>query len=418
MKMSNTQLKVKELQRAGVIPDCQRKEVLKLAYDPISRNAKYSKNNILTNSEHRQLRQDIDRKDKDAYEQLHARDDVDWDFKYGRISGKRGLRTLPMIPEEDAEKYLESFPDLAEKLFEKLNSVPEERYISEITFNCLAQVHQTEHINLEPRISALKAELKETDANLRYVKQTFQNCLTSTKEIAQSNNSSYTHHNILLLKNSLQSISNDFELFSSILSDRSHRLGMLETQKQIHKMLNVMILHVRITRSNYDHLRLKYDTLKSNLERARQILHDNDIVLDPEQNKGQQSDDEEESELDVASLIAEGATAFSRLCRSLVHRNTKVKRIKSSFSESVKKRQVNCLASLYDKLRRDFYWPWSRELTVQRLTQGLSVLLMITAMFVYLWLFFPSLSVFDGNGCSNRFFFRDIGNLIHNCKKS
>lgn len=172
----------------GRIPESKMGTMMKLAYDTAARSS-HSDGKCLRKSEWRQLRHDTDLNSKEIYKKAYAQEEGNEDggtsTSLEQVGGVNSSSQYAFSQDEEAELYLELMPNLANKLFDALDVLkdkresPSEQDLQDLerNFNHMSEVFQTEHTNLEQRISALSKDFNDSQDNLKHIAGSLKSCL-------------------------------------------------------------------------------------------------------------------------------------------------------------------------------------------------------------------------------------------------
>ncbi|ODM96431.1 Protein MRVI1 [Orchesella cincta] len=427
---SPSQSEPSDYRRMGVIPQSELPTMLQNAYDPVGRATNpYAK--FLSNEEWQQLRRDQDLNDEEAYRKQFAQEEGnEEDGGAGGVEGAPQKSASAFALDEEAEKYLELLPKLVEELFQTFDVMRDKKQAPtkedlenlERKFNHMAEVFQTDHTNLEQRITALSKDYKESQVKLKEFSQSLKSSISRLKEISKSNGT--VPDDLLEVIKTLNSTSEEFEMYSDTMRRISRRMGMMDVQNRLHKMLDVMILYVHIIRTNYDNLQTDYIKAKKLLE-ENNVAFSGNRALGPLQNNNNNDEkclwDEEELENSHSDRCDDGDSEPEKILQHLLGPKKSSAGLNRKERPILKEKRssdsllVRWMAEGYEVLRRELFWPWNLEQTIKGLKQGFSVILMILGLFVFLRGFLPSVSAIDDGCMTNPSFFKSIGEYFSYC---
>ncbi|XP_021953828.1 uncharacterized protein LOC110850655 isoform X2 [Folsomia candida] len=372
------------------------------AFDPVRRCSE-SAARILTGQEWRTLRLDLDKKAQDNYRKGNEEEGNDFEGGLAVESGSQRPSNAPDL-EEEAEECLEKFPGLVEKLFEDLDVIkrtqknPAEFDLEIIStrFNHLAHTFKVEHSNL--------AQRKEINANNHdHATTKMEDIVESLSEIVQKFDDITRKTNVpedlskLIL--SFKNIPGDLDIYTHELSKTSRRVGMMDVQVRLYKMIEVMVLYVHI-------LRNMCAEKDKDIQSARKLLDKNSIIYSVSKpvtarnnengnnNNGKLCNGNHESEFDPDSP--------DRPTQLLQHLLGPIKSNLNMDNKLVLKEEkaspnvlLRFWSEAYETMRCEFFWPWNGEDTWRGMKEGFSFTLMVLGLFVIFRNLFPSVA----DGC-------------------
>lgn len=357
------------LRNRGVLPQAEIRNHARIANDPVVRNAGDPDIlPVLSNDEYRQLREDLDRKNREEFEKEHGQDLIELGNTFS-ISDSTA--------DEEAEQYLQTFPDLAEQLFQALDTTEIDQEFGERvrnadaknlnkTFNEMAHLLQTDNICLDQRISVLDKEYGQFQDDLLRLKRHVQTSIQGFREFLDDFSSDYVipvEYRLRRMIIELESLTEEFEIYCWATGSTARKLGRLERQKQVYKMINVMILYVRVLRTVRDIRERKVDRLRKDFERAKQLLLENNVECIPTSWRVPRN---------VGDCMEDAGS----------RRVSESKGVIVTAPEIMPNFARRGWWKVKDVVRRECFWPWNKERTRKGLSKLLSIFLVIIGIWV------------------------------------
>jgi ribosomal protein L9 len=274
--------------------------------------------------------------------------------------------------DDEAEEYIFEmhFPDVVETLFESLDKFkirdrqdfrPTERDHKNIKekFIKLSQVFKTDHATLSLREGATRNEMKSLKARIDEILKSFKQSVDSL----QQNLDTYDNHDIINELHSMEQNSLELERKSKALSETAKKVGSIDLEKRVYKLIEVMVLYVHILR-NYE-------------------------IPDKEQ----------KPPLDDAHMETLPARNSNGNIPSNNNNNNEKGRTGGYLGEG--QRMERWFGAGSEFIRRELSWPWNWEQTWKGVKQCFSILLMLTGLLIIFKSVFPIVSA-DSSNCKGQ----------------
>ncbi|CAG7729266.1 unnamed protein product [Allacma fusca] len=351
-----------------LIDESDRDRLTRFAYDVVARSTKRDAS-ILDRGEWRTLKQDLQSKKVSQYNKGVAQEEgTDNDIAdAGPI-----LSGITADLDDEAEEYIFEmhFPDVVESLFESLDKFkikerkdfrPSERDHRNIKekFMKLSQVFKTDHATLSLRERASRNEMKSLKTGIDEILKSFKQSVDSL----QQNLDTYDNQDIVNDLDSIKQNSLELEGKSKALTDTAMKVGSIDLEKRVYKLIEVMVLYVHI---------LKHYEIP---------------------------DKEQKPPLDDDHMEALPARTSNGSITSNNNNNNEKGRTGGYLGEG--QRMERWFEAGSEFIRRELSWPWNWEQTWKGVKQCFSILLMLTGLLIIFKSVFPIVSA-DGSNCNGQ----------------
>ncbi|XP_035710453.1 uncharacterized protein LOC110855470 isoform X2 [Folsomia candida] len=382
---------------ACVIPDSRREHMIKYAYDPVRRISE-AEAGLLSRQEWRTLKLDLDKKDKDDYRKGNEEDSNDVEGGLPVESGcLRGLACGPDL-EEEAEECLEKFPGLVEKLFEDLDVIkrtqknPAEFDLEIIStrFNHLAHTFKVEHSNLTQR--------KEINlSNHDHATTKVEDIIESLSEIVQKfddiTSKTKVPEDLSKLILTFKHIPGDLDIYTHELSKTSRRVGMMDVQVRLYKMIEVMVLYVHILRNicSEKDKDIQSASITYSISNSVTTRNNGNGNGNGNNNNGKICNGNHEG--DFNPDFPDRPTQLLQHLLGPIKPNLNLdNKLVLKDDTSSPNLLIRFWSDAYETIRCEFFWPWNGEETWKGIKEGFSFILMVFGLFIIFRSLFPTVN--------------------------